>query len=168
MYKRTDPKFKLGSQDAAFLGIEHLSILAASSGPDNIPSVARALGCRLSTDHRELTLFFASAEAHDLLAHIRRNGVIAAVFSVPATHESLQLKGSHAKVKRIAKTDLRIVDSHRQAFVSHVEKLGYPRPLIEALVDCNPDQLMTVTFTPSAAFSQTPGPNAGQARGAVR
>lgn len=168
MHKRINPELKLGSRDTAFLSIEHLSILAASSGPDNIPSVARALGCRLSSDQRELTLFFSSAEASDLLTHVRRNGVIAAVFSLPATHESLQLKASHAVVKRIAKIDLKVVNSYRQAFVSHVEKLGYPRALIEALMDCEPDQLMAVTFTPSRAFSQTPGPNAGQAIGVVR
>jgi len=36
--------FVRGAEDGAFLRIEHLSILAASRGPGNIPFAARALG----------------------------------------------------------------------------------------------------------------------------
>jgi hypothetical protein len=162
------PAFALGAQDAAFLRIEFLSISAASRGPDNVPSLARALGCRLSSDLRQITLFFSSSDARELLAHIGLNGTIAAVFAVPSTHQALQLKGVDARVEKTGKNDLKLVSSYRQAFVDHVGELGYPRDLIEALLFCEPDDLAAVTFSPSAAFSQTPGPRAGQAIGVTR
>src|SRR5215469_14568533 len=144
------PRFALGVQDAAFLQIEHLSILAASRGPNNIPFVARALGCRLSPDLRQVTLFFSASDARELLEHVASNGAIAAVFSVPSTHEAMQLKGVDARVEETAEKDLPGVRSYCEAFTAHLDKLGYPRQLIEALVACEADDLAAVTFTPSA------------------
>jgi hypothetical protein len=162
------PAFALGTEGAAFLQIEHLSIVAASHGPDNIPCVARAQGRRLSPDLRRVTLFFSASDAHELLSHVTSNGMIAAVFSLPSTHQSLQLKGSDAKVERLVKTDFKLVASYHRAFVEHLKSLGYSAELFEALLDCASDDLAAVTFTPSAAFSQTPGPGAGHVIGATR
>jgi len=159
------PRFALGIQDAAFLQIEHLSILAASRGPSNIPFVARALGCRLSPDIRQVTLFFSAADAREMFAHIAANHMIAAVFALPSTHQALQLKGSDARVEPLLKNDFHLVNSYRKAFVGHLEKLGFSCALIETLLDCEASDLAAVTFTPSSAFSQTPGPKAGQAIG---
>jgi hypothetical protein len=78
------PVFTLGAQEAAFLRIEHLSIVAASRGQDNVPFVARALGRRLSTDRRQVTLFFSSADAREMLTHMAVNRVLAAVSPAPA------------------------------------------------------------------------------------
>ncbi len=168
MTTRNVPDFTFGREEAAFLGIEHLSIVAASSGPDNTPCVARALGRRLSPDLRRVTLFFSFGEAGELLSHVTGNRKIAAVFSLPSTHESLQLKGSDAAVGRPTKGDLQLVESYRKAFVSHLEKLGYPAPAIQAVLACEADEIAAVTFTPAAAFSQTPGPNAGRAIGTIK
>jgi len=143
-------------------------MLAASRGPNNIPFVARALGCRLSPDLRQVTLFFSASDARELLEHVASNGAIAAVFSVPSTHEAMQLKGVDARVEETAEKDLPGVRSYCEAFTAHLDKLGYPRQLIEALVACEADDLAAVTFTPSAAFIQTPGPRAGKAIGAAR
>lgn len=155
--------FALGAQDAAFLRTGGLSISAASRGPDQVPFVVRALGSRVSTDLRRVTLFFSTADARELLDHIAANGKIAAIFSLPSTHESLQLKGSDAGEEPLAQDDLAIVDAYRRAFAGEIGKLGYPRYLSEAMLAA--DDIVAVSFTPSAAFSQTPGPRAGQALG---
>jgi len=165
---RDAPAFTLGTNDVAFLRIDHLSIVAASRGTGNIPFSSRALGLRLSPDLRSVTLFFSAADAHGLLANIRNNAMIAAVFSQPSTHQALQLKGSDAKVEKLLKSDQKIVASYRQAFVEHLKKFGYSPNLIEALLTPESDDLVAVTFTPSAAFSQTPGPKAGRAVGPAR
>jgi hypothetical protein len=52
--------------------------------------------------------------------------------------------------------------------VDHLEKLGFARKAIETMLAFEPNDLCAATFTPSAAFSQTPGPNAGRAIGATR
>ena len=158
----------LGPQQAHFLGASCLSILAASRGPDNIPSVARSLGCRFSPDFSSVTLFFCPAEAQELIDHIAANKTIAVVFSVPATHEALQLKAMDAVAGKPLPGDADLVAAYRQAFTNHVEKLGFSRQAIEMMLACDCDSLITITFTPVAAFSQTPGPKAGHAIGAGR
>lgn len=158
----------LNKQDAALLRIEHLSILGASRGPDNIPFVARAVGCRFSSDLQQVTLFFPKADAREMLAHIADNGRLAAVFSLPSTHQSLQLKGSDARAARVVKADFALVNSYCRAFVDHLEKLGFARKAIESMLAVETHDLCAVTFTPSAAFSQTPGPNAGRAIGVTQ
>jgi len=160
--------FSLDKQDAAFLRIEHLSILGASRGPDNTPFVARAVGCRFSSDLQQLTLFFPKADAREMLAHIADNGRLAAVFSLPSTHQSLQLKGSDARGSKVVKADFELVISYCRAFVTHLEKLGFAPRTIETMLAVEPNDLCAITFTPSAAFSQTPGPNAGRAIGTTR
>jgi hypothetical protein len=157
----------LDPQDVAFLRLGFLSMVAASCGPDGIPSLSRALGHRLSQDLRHVTLFFSASDARQLLDHVALTGKIAAVFSLPRTHKALQLKGVDAKVSKPGDADLRLVRSYREAFTGHLADMGYPRHLIEALIACEPDDLAAVTFTPSAGFSQTPGPHAGQAIGAT-
>src|SRR5215472_14743191 len=117
------PRFALGIQDAAFLQIEHLSILAASRGPSNIPFVARALGCRLSPDIRQVTLFCSAADAREMFAHNAGDHMIAPVVSLPSTHQALQLKGSDARLEPLLKNDFHLVNSYRKAFVGHLEKL---------------------------------------------
>jgi hypothetical protein len=167
MNLRNNLSFRLGAEEAAFLRIEHLSILAASHGPDNLPFVARALGRRLAKDSERITLFFPASDAQDLLSNVAGNGMIAVIFALPSTHQALQLKGTDAKVERPAKSDFKLTVSYRHAFADHLTKLGYPGQVFEALLDCEPDDLRAVTFTPSAAFSQTPGPGAGRAIGAT-
>lgn len=165
---RDTSAFTLGTDDVAFLRIDHLSIVAASRNTDNIPFLSRALGLRVSPDLRRVTLFFSAADAHGLLANIRSNAMIAAIFSQPSTHQALQLKGPDARVEELLKSDKKLVASYRQAFVEHLKKFGYSANLIEALLTPESDDLVAVAFTPSAAFSQTPGPNAGRAVGPAR
>jgi hypothetical protein len=164
--KRTD--FKLGAEETAFLQIEHLSILAASHGPNNIPFVARAVGRRLAPASGRITLLFPATDARELISHATNNGMIAAVFALPSTHQALQLKGFDAQAEKAQKSDWKLVVSYRQAFVDHLGSLGYPRDIFEALLDCEADDLAAMSFTPSAAFSQTPGPGAGRAVGATK
>jgi hypothetical protein len=160
-------EFALGSEEAAFLRIEHLSILVASHGPNNIPFVIRGLGRRLSADGR-VSILVPVSDGRELMSNVNSNNMIAAVFALPSTHQALQIKGTDARMERALKTDLKLVTSYRQAFVDHLVKLGYPGQVFEALLACEPNDLASVTFTPSAAFSQTPGPGAGHAIGAAR
>jgi hypothetical protein len=162
------PSFRLGSEEAAFLQIEPLSILVASRGPNNLPFVIRAVGRRFSPDFARLTLLLPARDSQVLLSHVAANRCIAAIFALPSTHQGLQLKGSDAEAERVRKSDYKLSENYRRAFVDHLAALGYPRDLFEAALHCAPDNLAAVSFTPSAVFSQTPGPNAGQAIGVRR
>ena len=158
----------LGPQEVDFLKTRTLSIVAASRGPDNIPAVSRSLGCRLSPDSQQITLFFPQQDARELLDCIGATGTLAAIFSLPRSHQALQLKGAAVVAGKPLETDFALVDSYCAAFVAHVENLGYTRHAVETMLAFDHQDLVAVAFTPSALFSQTPGPNAGRAIGAPR
>jgi hypothetical protein len=126
------------------------------------------LGHRLSADLQRVTLIFPTAAAQDFLSGVAASGRVAAIFSLPRTHESLQVKGSDGKLEKAAKTDLKLIASQSTAFLNHLAELGYPAEIFKPLFHCEPGQLSAVSFSPQAAYSQTPGPGAGQAVGTTR
>jgi hypothetical protein len=156
---RRDPPL-LDEDHAAFVR-GGVSIIAASSDGANVPSVERAIGCKLSADRRRVTIFVAAASAQVLLADIRRSGRIAVVFSHPPTHRALQLKGSDAAIVRVLPADHRLIAAYADAFAAAIASIGHADQLARAALACPPDEVVAVAFTPSAAFVQTPGPRAG-------
>lgn len=100
-----------------------------------------------------------------VLDDIRRTGAIAAVFSRPSTHETLQLKGVDARIVPAEPGDDALARRYVDAFVAELVPYGYPEAVIRAFLTCPPEDLVAVQFTPVAAFSQTPGPQAGEPLG---
>ena len=59
--------------------------------------------------------------------------------------------------------DMAVVLRHSVQFAAEVVPLGTPAEVVRMLLSVTADDLATVSFTPCAAFSQTPGPRAGEA-----
>jgi len=133
-----------------------LSINAGSGGPDGLPSQCRALGCRVDAGG-QVAIFLAAPQAADLLRDVRRSGRVAVVFSDPATHRTLQLKGRDAQVQPPAAGDLKAMSAHAAAFAQCLLPMGFSGPLVHALLHCREEDLVIVAFTPEAVFNQTPG-----------
>jgi hypothetical protein len=125
------------------------------------PCLARAFGARISEDRRQVTVFLSRRQARPLLDAIEANGALAAVFSEPSSHRSLQVKATDARILPAAPEDVAQVAAYRGAFVDEVGRLGFPGPLVRALLAAPPEDLVAVAFTPGAAHHQTPGPLAG-------
>lgn len=159
------PTALLDEDHAAFIR-GGVSIIAASSDGANVPSVERAIGCKVSADRRRVTIFVAAASAPALLADVRRSGRIAVVFSHPPTHRALQLKGTGATIARVVPADRRLIAAYADAFTAAIVSIGHAAPLGRALLACAPDGVIAIAFAPSAAFVQTPGPRAGAPLGA--
>jgi hypothetical protein len=87
--------------------------------------------------------------------------MVAVVFSQPSTHQTIQIKGDDATVGALADGDVARVAAYADALVRDLQTLGYTEEFGRALVGFDPADLVTVSFTPNAAFRQTPGPNAG-------
>lgn len=134
--------------------------LAAADG-EGRPSQCRALGCRIDGAGARVTVFLSRHQGADLLRDAARNGALAAVFSDPPTHRTLQLKGSDARPEPLAPGDADRVAAYRTAFVQGLLPLGFKEPLIRALLDCPDQDLVALAFTPEAVFNQTPGAQAG-------
>ncbi len=139
-----------------------LSISIGGCNAEKLASVCRAIGCRVSPDRRRVTVFVSASQGRLLLDDLRATGAIAVVFSLPSTHRTLQLKGRDAIVEPLGVGDLQRVEAYREGFVRELEPLGYEPRLVRTFLACAPDDIVALTFTPREAFSQTPGPHAGE------
>jgi hypothetical protein len=151
----------LDAAQAAFLQ-HRVAINVASRDAHHVPTITRALGCRVSPDRRRVTVFVSPSRAEKLLACLRERGAIAAVFTRPSTHETLQLKGEDAVVVPLDTGDSERMAVYRNSFVEELQKIGYTQTFARAVISALSDEAVGVAFTPTAAFVATPGPAAGQ------
>jgi hypothetical protein len=142
-----------------------VSIAIATSDADRVPHVVRALGCRC--DGRGVVVFVPARQAAAVLADVAATGAVAVVCSQPSTHRTVQLKGTDATVAAVGGDAVERVHSYRRAFVDELLQLGYPTAFTEALLEGSDQDLSAIAFTPIAAFSGTPGPQAGQRLGTI-
>lgn len=139
-----------------------VSISLGACDAGRLPSVCRALGCRVSPDRMRITLFLSASQGRLLLADVRASGAIAVAFSLPSTHRTLQMKGCDARVLPLVAGDAALVDGYRDGFVRELEPLGYDPLLVRTFLACADDDLVAIEFTPAEAYDQTPGPRAGE------
>jgi hypothetical protein len=139
-----------------------VSVIVAGRGPDGLPTVTRAVGCRLSPDRRRLTVFVAADRAEGLLDGVRANGAVAVSVNRPSTHASVQVKGVDAVVEPLADDELGPLEAYRDAWAAELGEMGYAEAFARALVSGGREGLLAVRFTPAAAYHQSPGPEAGR------
>lgn len=150
----------LDPDHAAFIQ-SGVSVIAASRNGRNETTLTRALGCRVSADRCHVTVFVSATQSGALLADVRANGAVAVVFSQPSTHRTIQLKGTDAAVGELVADDPHLIADYRRRMVTELRHPGFDEPFTRALLSAVPGDIVAVTFTPSAAFLQTPGPKAG-------
>lgn len=149
---------------AAFI-TRRISMNVASCNTARIPSLTRAFGCVVSADRRRVTVFVPVQRAAALLADLRAGGAIAVAFTLPRTHETLQLKGAKADIVPLAADDATCIRDYVESFIDEIRSVGYSLEFARALTSGAKEELVGLAFTPTAAFVQTPGPNAGQPLG---
>jgi hypothetical protein len=138
-----------------------VSINVAARDAHNIPALTRALGCRVSADRRTVTVFVAVPDAARLLDNLRINGAIAAVFSQPSTHHTIQLKGADARVVAREPDDPVLFENFIVALAADLAHYGWMESYVRTMLSHDDENIVAVAFTPNAAFNQTPGPAAG-------
>lgn len=151
----------LDKAHAAFLG-GPVAINVASCDAKGLPSLARAYGCRISKDRRHVTVFLSVPQAEPLLRDLRAGRPVAVVFTRPKTHQTIQLKGPDAKVAPLGHGDRAITAAYANAFAGEIAAIGFNERFSRAIVSGTQGEVVGVTFAPTAAFVQTPGPTAGQ------
>ena len=151
----------LDADNAAFIQ-SSVSISLATCGVDRLPNLMRAVGCKLLGGGRRVGIFLNATLAAALLADIRANRRVACVFCLPSTNRTLQLKGEDAAIQPFDAADLELIAQHVADFGREVAPLGVPEAVVQSLFAYQADDLVMVVFSPSAVFSQTPGPKAGQ------
>lgn len=139
-----------------------VSMLVAARDAQLVAVNARAFGCRVAQDRRRVTLLLCRPQAQRVLECLQANGAIAAVFSQPSTHRTLQLKGRDAIVDAVLPADQGLMARYVEGIVAEFGPLGFSAPFARTLMACPSEQAVAVSFTPAAAFMQTPGPRAGE------
>ncbi|MEZ5593946.1 MAG: hypothetical protein R3F53_25890 [Gammaproteobacteria bacterium] len=150
----------LDNTQAAFIS-QGVSINIATRDRFSIPTITRALACRVSPDQRQVTLFLSAERAERLLENIAHNGMIAVVFSQPSTHRTLQLKGVDAHRVVLQGDDYAIIPASTASLVTELTAIGHGLGFSRTIVAHN-DSLIAIRFTPDTIFDQTPGPDAGR------
>jgi hypothetical protein len=145
-----------------------VSVIVAARNAGNEPDLVRAMGARVDSTRSRVTLFLVASQATAVLADVRGNGALAAVFSQPSTHRTVQLKGIDARVDAVGPEERAGFAEYREGMVRELAVVGQPPEYTRALLTFAPADLVAVTFTPTSAYTQTPGPNAGAPLSAAR
>lgn len=151
----------LDRDNAAFIQTG-VSISLAACGQDRLPSMSWGLGCKIIDSGRQVGVFVKPSQSAELLENIRRTRRVANVFSLPSSNRTLQLKGCDARIVPFDVADLPVIIAHMADFLGEVLPLGMHEGLVRTLFACAADDLVMVVYSPTAAFSQTPGPKAGE------
>src|SRR5690242_6141362 len=90
-----------------------VSITVTTCSRDNVPSLARAKGCRiLAGDPAKLRIFVSATQAEEVLRDLRERGAVSVAFSQPRTHQAFQFKGRDARIEPIGPEDRALLDTH--------------------------------------------------------
>lgn len=155
------PGVQLDAETAEFIaGVNSMSI--ASRNARLLPAVGKALGCIVGGDRRVLTVLIDGEQSAQIAADIAAGSPVAVVFSLPATHRTVQIKGLQATVLPASPTQHVRARLHIDAIVEHLVPLGYDETALRMFFSFDPDRLLAVRFAPTAVFAQTPGPRAGE------
>jgi hypothetical protein len=144
-----------------------VAMVIASRDADNVPSIVRGGGCRVAADGLRVTIFIATEQAGRVLDDIRATGSIAAVMvETTSSYECYQIKGILAQLVPLTADDPARIRNYRQAFFQNITNTGLPPTVSAGILPEPPDAFIGVEFTPTEVFRQTPGPGAGERRGA--
>lgn len=139
-----------------------VSISVAACGPDHLPSMSRGLGCKVVDEGRQVGIFVRRSQSIDLLENVRQSGRVANVFSLPSSNRTVQIKGIKARVEPFDSADLPLIETHLADFLAVIAPVGIPENVVRTILSYAVDDLATIVYSPSEAFSQTPGPKAGE------
>ena len=138
-----------------------VSLMLCSCDPALTPSVMRAVGSRIEDEGRRITAYLGRAQAAQLLADIASSGRLAAVFSQPSTHLTLQFKSRRIRIREPRPDDQPHIERYRRSMEQEVAAVGFAPIYVQALLAYAPDDLVAVEFEPDEAYNQTPGAQAG-------
>lgn len=139
-----------------------VSITAGSRDARCVPSMARVLGCRVADDGCTVQFWMVASQSAQLLLDCRTSNRMAAVFSQPTTHRTLQIKGDDVVEVAVMADDHAAIAEHMRGFGAEVAPLGFGRAFTQAFFQHHPGDVIAVRFTARELFDQTPGPDAGR------
>jgi len=140
-----------------------VSTIVASRDAAMRPSVMRAVGAHIKADGSRITVFISRGQSRQLLQDIASTGRVAVVFSQPLSHRTVQVKATEADLRPAEEADLPVLRRYLASMEEEVAAVGFEARFVRAMLAFRLDELVAISFTPTEAFDQTPGPKAGTA-----
>ncbi|APW44345.1 hypothetical protein [Rhodoferax saidenbachensis] len=144
-----------------------ISTIVSSADAALRPSIMRAVGSTITPDGRTVTVYLARRQSRQLLQDLAATGRIAVVFSQPYSHRTLQLKADSVRTRPMEDADQATLAQYLQGMEQEVTRVGFNPSFTHAMLAYAQADVVSVSFEPTEAFDQTPGPRAGERLGAI-
>lgn len=151
--------YQLHAQLRDFLR-QGLSIHIGACDAAGLPTLSRALAVQLRQDAR-LALLLPALPGQPLIAAVAQTAQVACVFCQPSTHVAIQIKGRDARVESARTADWPELAANHKDFTSEIGLFGFGPEFADAWFDGHGEDLQVISFLPTGAWNQTPGPGAG-------
>jgi hypothetical protein len=138
-----------------------VSVIVGSRDAALRPSIMRALGSSVEDGGRKVTVFVSRRQSRQLVQDIAATGHVAAVFSEPSTHRTVQLKARRAVLRSATAADEPLLARYLASMEHEIQQVGFAPHMTRAMLAHKLEDLVAITFEPEVAFDQTPGPKAG-------
>ncbi|MDI1235978.1 MAG: hypothetical protein PSV26_00680 [Polaromonas sp.] len=138
-----------------------VSVNVSSCSLDLRPSIVRAVGSALTAGCQTVTVYVARPQSRQLIQDVASTGRIAVVFSEPATHRTVQLKASGARIRCAEPSDEAVLARYLASMEQEIGRVGYGPAFTQAMLANRLEDVVAISFEPQQAFDQTPGPRAG-------
>lgn len=132
----------------------------ATRGADGRLELTVGCGCRVVAAARRVIILVRRQYSAPFLAALTSSRIIAVEFGRPSTHEAIQVKGDHADVVPATRADLALVKRYRADFGADMARIDVNAQVVDTYLGTDAE-ICAVRFTPTAAFINTPGPDAG-------
>ena len=136
--------------------------LVATRDAELRPECMRGAGTLVAQDRKTLTLLVPEATAGRTLRNVADNGRIAATFSRPVDHRTVQIKGTVVHSRPATEDERLAQERYLASLVEQLYWVGLPRSVVRRM-RCSPAVALSVRI--EAIFDQTPGPGAGKKLG---
>ncbi len=139
-----------------------ISIIVGSVGADGFPVPRMAHGCLVDPTGR-VRVTVGTVSAARFLDAVALGQPVAATFTRPEDHRSMQLKAAGARVVPATAADVAAAGRQSANFANDLATFLFERAFSEAYAGFWAEELTVIEFLPQSAFVQTPGPGAGAA-----
>ncbi|MCO5082694.1 MAG: hypothetical protein M9955_13690 [Rhizobiaceae bacterium] len=127
---------------------------------DGRPMAGRGFACRV--DEAGTVRILLRRTGHGaFLAALRGGAAIAATFTQPPEHRSIQLKGKGATESAATVADGMALAVRSREFRDRMMMIKFTEALSNGYCFADPEDIVAIDFMPEEAFVQTPGPGAG-------
>ncbi len=139
-----------------------LSITAASRDARLIPSISKALACRVLPQSREICIFVNQLQAGRLLSDVASSQRIAVTYCLPSSHKTIQIKGKAARQVPLQPGDPDYCLHYTLRLARDLESMGYNPATVARYLHVDAEQLAVIRFQPDSVYEQSPGEKAGE------